>query len=631
MKSSMKPWKRALALLGVGIGLSLSLSLNGCGPTGQEPLLVGPCTETGNPTGIIGKVFDTKGQPASGAVVKLFQRTGTELNGIATAISQTTTCSDGSFSFAKLAAATYALEANDSASGKTTWFAKAEIADTADNLRVRMVLASPGEVMGKVSRGSNLVPAGIVRNEKILVRLIHTDKSFITDTSGAYHFPMVGAGVYRAVFTALDGHYLSAYRDSILVIAGQRTLLPLYELKWSPFATPPIPTMPSVELSDSGVTLLKWHPVLVENFSHYEILRKDSLDEFGSDTLITTDTMYLDTLKSKPIGYVLNYQVRSVNTLGNKSDWSMGRMTVIPPDAVLSDSVDFGTRVLLNGKDMASIPVKLYRIPTVIGSPDALPLGVDSAGASITDLDGRVHFKNLAKGRYFVEAADPISHKKAAANIELFTGKVNAEVSLDLKTTGLLRGTVTRQSLWVSAPFKGNENIQISLAGTPYKVYSENGSPYSPYTMKGIPAGQYHAVFYAPPIGFFLPDTVRITILAGDSVVLPLVPARYNPAAPPPKLFGLKIGSVIGTKIHLEWETISNYPFLGGYEVLRLDMASNILASSGTLKTASWVDDVKDIASNTRITYVVRVLNLEGMPGANGGNSSGEPVPYQVP
>lgn len=611
------------------VGILAWSCLSACGPVTENQGLAGPCTETGNPTGIRGKILNMAGNPASGAVVKLMQRMGTDSSGIAGVVSQTTACSDGSFGFAKLAASSYALEAFDSASGKIAWFPKADISDSDATVHISLVLESPGAVQGTVTRGPNPRPNGILNNEKIVMRLIHTDKSYLSDTTGAYRLAPLGAGFYRAVFTALDGHYLTAYVDSVQVRAGETTILPRMDLVWSPYVAPPIPSAPSVDSIAVGTIRVHWNPVFVSNFSHYEVLKRDSLALNLTDTLTLVDTVLVDSLKAFASGHKIEYRVRSVNKLGTKSEWSSIASTTVTKDTTLTGEATLGINVKTDGVNAIAIKVRLFRIPKNPRSPDSLPAPVTEVGDELTGMDGSVLFTKLSPELYGIEAGDSLSHKKAY-RILAVSGHMN--LTLDLKSTGELQGTVSRQQLWVSAPFKGDENIQVSLSGTPYVVYSDYGFPDGVFKMTGIPAGTYNLIVFAPPEGYFLADTLKaITVVPGDTTTVPLVVARYNPSAPPPKIFSLKILSVSSLKVTLQWQAVFNYPFLKAYEVLRLDDSLKIMATSGPVTATTWEDNLVGVLPGTSVHYVIRIMTTGGLFGEKGGDPMGNPILFQVP
>jgi hypothetical protein len=620
---STRYWRLALGALAW-------LCQSACGPVTENQELVGPCTETGNPTGIQGKILSTTGNPAKGTVVKLLQRIGPDSSGIVAVVSQTTTCSDGTFGFAKLAAANYALEAFDSASGKIAWFPQAEILDSATRVHVSLTLESPGMLTGTVTRGPNLRPAGILNNEKIVVRLMHTNKSFTTDTSGNFQLGALASGLYRVVFTALDGHYLAAYVDSVRVNAGATTVLPRVDLIWSPFVTPPVPAVPSVDsVSNGGAIRIHWNPVFVSNLSHYEMQRTDTLDFTLTDTLSFFDTVFVDAFSPFAAGHAIKYRIRTVNKLGSKSDWSGVTSSLVPEDSVLPGEVSLGINVKTAGMNAKAVKVRLFRIPKNPDPPGSLPAAVKEVALGLTGLDGLVQFSKLAPDSYGIEAVDSLSHTMA---YRIVKADGNMNVVLDLKPIGTVKGTVSRQKLWVASPFKGDENIQASLMHTPYFVYSNYGFPHGEFKISGVPAGTYNLIVFAPPEGYFLADTLKsITVIAGDTTTVPLVTARYNPAAPPPKIASLQILPSSGIKAYLKWDAIPNYPFLQSYEVLRMDASLRVVATSGPIKTTSWDDDLLGVRLGSTVYYVIRIITTRGVVGANGGDAMGNPVSFQVP
>jgi len=150
--------------------------------------------------------------------------------------------------------------------------------------------------------------------------------------------------------------------------------------------------------------------------------------------------------------------------------------------------------------------------------------------------------------------------------------------------------------------------------------------------LAGVPAGSYTLVVYATPEGYFLPDSIPVTVRAGQETRLAaVVKARYNPAAPPPRIASLRLASATRARISLAWSPVTRYPLLQGYRVLRLSAARAVLDSSSVLTAAEYADDVSGIAPGTPLAYVVRVVGPGGREGANGGDASGAPVEVSVP
>lgn len=635
----------AVALLAGGL---LACGILSCGPvTDSPPGLAGPCTETGNPTGIrsiAGKVLDAAGKPVANAKVKLLIRTGPDTSGIAAASAQTTTCPDGSYGFRSLPASTYALEASDTSAGTVAWFPKVVLAETSGTggktLPTDLVLKQPGAVSGSVTRGPYPAIPGIVHEENILVRLIHTDRSLYTDTSGLYLLGPIPEGVYRAVFAAVDGHFLTAYADSVRVEAGKTTVLPRVQLVWSPNVAPPTPSRLSVRPDTGGLVRLGWHALPVGNFDHYEIERSDSLVAVPLDTLLSKDTAYVDSIKGIAAGHILTYRIRTVNALLNHGDWSSSDTARVP----MGNLPDTGGRavsalVRKGGLPAAAVRVSLYRIPVGPGSPDSLPLMPKPVDSALTGADGRVRFDSLPAGAYALEAWQSASglrafRRDAHASMPPQAG-LPAPDTLDLLAAGTIRGTASRQKAWVTDPGKGNFGIQFSLAGTPYVAHTDfspdNGD--SGYTLKGVPAGVYQAVLYALPKGFFLPDTQSVTVYPGDTATLPYVAVTYNPKAPLLKPGGLRIDAFAGGKVTLKWSPIAagnQTVFFKGYVVVRMS-ESGALTQSLPTKDSFYLDNLAGIPSGAILRYMVHVENTDGKTGLNAGDDQGQPVLFTLP
>jgi hypothetical protein len=251
--------------------------------------------------------------------------------------------------------------------------------------------------------------------------------------------------------------------------------------------------------------------------------------------------------------------------------------------------------------------------------------------SALAGKDGRYAFTGLAAGSYTITASAP---NLAAIRIGLKPRNGGPEDTLRLAAPGSISGFATRGYIWVTTPHKGDDGIRVCLSGAPFAGLTDfsNSSSGRSFRLEGVPAGAYKLVVHADPEGYFLPDTMDIRIEPGAASALKdTVKARYNPAAPPPKIADLRImGSAQGT-VTLAWSAIARYPMLKGYRVLRLDGQSRETARSGILTDASYADGLSGIASGTRIYYVVRVVSEAGKEGANGGDASGNPVGFTVP
>jgi hypothetical protein len=254
--------------------------------------------------------------------------------------------------------------------------------------------------------------------------------------------------------------------------------------------------------------------------------------------------------------------------------------------------------------------------------------------SAVSDAAGQYRFNRLGAGKYTVAARAPsgtdvgivmgLSPRKAGARMD----------TLRTGTPGVIAGAASRDSLWISSPFKGDENIRVGLAGTPFTGLTDYGSPPAggSFRLAGIPAGSYTLVVYAIPEGYFLPDSLAVIVRAGDTTRLPtVVKARYNPMAPPPRIASLKLAGATRDRINLSWDPVTRYPLLAGYRVLRLSPERVVLDSSSVISVTEYSDDVSGLPSGTRLEYVVRVAGTGGREGANGGDLSGAPVEAIVP
>ncbi len=601
----------------------------------------GPSTETGNPN-LSGKLVDG-GLPVSGTV-KLFRlpphpAVGTEDT---TAILKPTlvrslaVSADGRYRFDSLPNALYALEAQDASGRKFALVPDLAIAAPKDTLRRDLALNPPARLRGRVTRGPNALPAGIIANENILVRVGGADRSALTDTSGAYVIENVPVGVYRMAFAAADGHYQTAYLDKVTAVAGADTELPPVDLLWSRFVAPPAVSGIAFTRDSAGNSVaLHWHPVRLSGgaIALYRIARRAEGDV--ARDWQTADTLLIDSLGLLPKGTALKYTVQAVNPLGQGGPIdTLPPLTAPGPKLIGPAAGSLAGIVLSGGTALKSARIRLYSIAAAPGSRDSLPLAAKPYDSAITDIQGGYRFDSLPAGRYTLTAEKPGATDIAIRMGLSPRGPGTAPDTLVPAPPGTISGAATRDSSWVTNPGKGDENIWAVLSGAPFATVTSYGAPPAggPFTLTGIPAGSYRLVVYAIPEGYYLPDTLDVTVTSGLTTKLPaVVKAKYNPAAPPPKITGLQSAGLTRTHAQLTWTPPKFYPLLKGYRVLRLGADLAVLDSSAVIPVAAYADDIAMVPVGTVLNYVVRVVAQDGREGENGGDFGGRPVQVTVP
>jgi hypothetical protein len=639
----------ALRLLTIILAAALACVPMGC--LFDEPPAEGPSTETGNPN-LRGTLHDADGHPAAGTV-KLFRLAATADPDSALLkppilIGAFAVQADGKYRFDSLPPAVYALEAADTGARAYSLAPRLALATAKDTLVRTLTLKPPARITGQVTRGPNALPEGVDGNAGILVRLGGADRFAVTDPTGNFALENVPEGAYRIAFAATDGHYEPAFTDTLHVASRETYALPVRELAWSRFQDPPAPAgLAAAVDSASGTVRLSWRAVKLANFDHYEIARIDSLDSAGNAVFTTRDTAFTDTVKALPSGRALVYRIVAVNALGNRSPagGAQERRAVVPPQRATGSGNGYLAGVVLReSAPAAGITVGLYEIPAAPGSPDTLPLPAVLIDSAVTGGDGFYRFRKLPTDtlpntlhRYTVIASQGTGAAGIAALKTGLAARADSALldSLTPLQTGSIEGRASRDSLWVSAPFKGDENIPVSVAGAPYATltsFSGMDASGAPFSLTGIPPGRHKVVVYAVPIGYFLPDTVEVTVSPGAVTSLPATfKARYNPNAPPPKIATLAISSASRATVALTWNPVARYAPLKGYRVLRLGADLTESARSPVLASPGWSDDVSALASGSKWFYVVRVVNQADKEGGNGGAAAGLPVPFTVP
>ncbi|MBW8888099.1 MAG: carboxypeptidase regulatory-like domain-containing protein [Fibrobacteres bacterium] len=621
---------RVPAFLPLAAAICLALGLGSC-------LQEGPSTETGNPN-LRGTQIDAQGRPAPG-VVKLFLLPAAAAPGAGDTrppigprlLDSVIVGTNGGYRFDGLAAGTYALEGRDRAQAAFALVGGLVISAPGDTLLRDLPLAPPGRITGRVTRGPNARPAGIRGDEKILVRLADADRSTETDTAGLFSLEKVPAGTYRLAFAAEDGHYLTRYLDGVAVASGTETKLPLVELEWSQYGEPPAVAGLRIAIdSSAGIARLSWRAVPLSGGASvlYAVTRD------GVEIHRGPDTVFVDTLAGIAAGTPIRYAVQAINPLGQAGPADTAASLAPGPGAPPDGEGVLEGAVLQGNSPVTGARVALYLIPSAAGSPDSLPLGVRLLDSATSDAAGRYRFDRLGAAKYTV-----VARVLSGTDIGMAMGLAprNAGARLDTlrpAATGVVAGAASRDSLWITSPFKGDENIRVGLAGTPFTGLTDYGSPPAggAFRLNGIPAGSYTLVVYAVPEGYFLPDSLPIIVRAGDTARVPtVVKARYNPMAPPPRIASLRLAGATRDRINLSWDPVTRYPLLAGYRVLRLSPERVALDSSSVISVTEYSDDVSGLASGTRVEYVVRVVGTGGREGTNGGDFSGASVEATIP
>ena len=624
-------WRRPFAILAISAALLSCM---------DDRVADGPSSEAGNPT-LTGIVRETSGAPAANSRVRLFRLPEGASDSTAlrppVSVDSLLTRADGSFTFDSLPPGAYALEGADAGRTRFALIPRADIPAGSKGFlrRDTLVLKPPGRISGTARRDANPKPAGVTADENILVRVAGTDRVVYTDSAGSYTLDKVPEGIFTVSFVASDGHYLPRRLDTVMVASGASVELAPVVLVWSPEVLPPAPAGLSV-VSDCANALMRlaWRKVQVGNFSHYVVQRRDSADTAFNASFRTEDTVFVDTVKRIPAGHVLRYSIFAVNLVGNWSPEAPDPRLVpvpVPVDTTLPEVVDIAAVVLL-GKTPAKALVRLFSFPIGAAPADSLPRRVKLLDSATSGADGRVVFaKRPAAGRYTLEAVSGTAPGTKAITKAIRVGltpeKGAAPDTLNLGIPATLTGYASRMGHWCSHSAKENDDIEVSLAGTPYFTATD---VMGRYTLSGVPPGSFRTVIYALPRGCFYPDTLSVTLVPGGDTALPFVGAKANPAyIPVPG--GLKLASSTRLKARLEWKAVSvGYPELRGYEVLRRE-DGKAPVSSGVVSDTAWTDDVSAVLSGTRLDYVVRVWNTANRTGPFGGDAAGMPIPFKVP
>jgi hypothetical protein len=190
-----------------------------------------------------------------------------------------------------------------------------------------LTMQPPGKISGKVALNSTTM-AGII------CYIPGTSFMAMSDSAGGFTISGVPPGAYD-VYYYFTG-YETGKNNSVTVVSGQVTVLPVTVLSLDPLGAP----LPPIGLSASADTVtgtvnLTWRSVKVSDLTGYVVLRKAPADlDFTQITALpVTDTFYSDKIFNSPqdtAAKTLVYSIRAVDSDNNKSDNSKSVQITVP-------------------------------------------------------------------------------------------------------------------------------------------------------------------------------------------------------------------------------------------------------------------------------------------------------------
>ncbi len=176
---------------------------------------------------------------------------------------------------------------------------------------------APGNISGRV-----LVDSAATAGVSIYIPGTSYDAH--SDDSGYFIISFILAGTHN-VYYEYPG-YLRGVDTNISVFSGLTTQLDTKNLSLDPNDKPPAPGFLSAAYDTvSGAVILTWEKVNVSDLLGYNVYRRDTTDTGFIKIATAYDTVYSDTIfkdLSDTNSCFYQYQVKSVDTLTNESDFS---------------------------------------------------------------------------------------------------------------------------------------------------------------------------------------------------------------------------------------------------------------------------------------------------------------------
>ena len=176
---------------------------------------------------------------------------------------------------------------------------------------------APGSISGRVLVDSS-VTAGVS------IYIPGTSYDAHSDDSGYFIISFILAGTYN-VYYEYPG-YLRGIDTNVSVSSGSTTQLDTKNLSLDPNDKPPRPRYINANYdTTTGTVLLSWEKVTVSDLLGYNVYRRDTTDTGFVKIATVNDTICRDTIfkdLSDTNSYFYQYQVTSIDTLTNESDFS---------------------------------------------------------------------------------------------------------------------------------------------------------------------------------------------------------------------------------------------------------------------------------------------------------------------
>ncbi|NPU98684.1 MAG: hypothetical protein HPY51_15935 [Candidatus Omnitrophica bacterium] len=315
-------------------------------------------------------------------------------------------------------------------------------------------------------------------HEDIIILLLGTPYSTVTNTTGFFSFEKLPPGTYKLL--AMKENWLAAIKDKVEVVDRQETQIPPFQLSLSQTGSPSEP----VSAPDLGEYILQGFAFLEGTENHMGI--RVTVEDLPGKSVVTnaTGAFQITGLDQEPRTLILSYPGYLNESIPN----------AVPVPATAPDSCGFIT--LQKAYQPESLGVLQGRV-FLAGQTEHANTTVRLEGVSppvYTDPQGRFKFVGIPAGEYVLIAEHPGYEPQRKGGIEVVANQVIQIPDLTLPVSeeepeegvGEIRGTV----------FLEGENdhggVTVAVEGTSLSAVSAQDGT---FVLPNVPFGAYSLIF----------------------------------------------------------------------------------------------------------------------------------------
>ena len=289
----------------------------------------GPVSYGGSGTETVGGILvDTLGNPVANALVLV-----APVDTSSSVEYWDATNKEGKYLIEKIKAGIYYLESYNQDSTLFIYIDSIIYANDSVGLDLGVdTMQAPGSISGRVLCDSVATPG-------VSIYIPGTSFDAHSDDSGNFIISFIPEGIYN-VYYEYTG-FIMGKDSNVLVTSGLTTQLETKNLSIDPNDKPPAPSFLTASYDTAGgMVNLTWEKVNVSDLLGYNIYRKDTTDTVFIKIATAYTNAYSDTVfkdLSDTNTYFYQYQVTSVDTLTNESDFSpRADINAIPPAVLMT-------------------------------------------------------------------------------------------------------------------------------------------------------------------------------------------------------------------------------------------------------------------------------------------------------